>query len=806
MKAVAAALVALLAGIATAQAPPPPPPSAPAEDEYTSAWPRAIEVEKGALEIYQPQIEKFQGVSLSAQSAIAWTPKDKEPIFGVVWLDATVLVDKDTRDVTIETLTVKKVRFPNATPESEKKAKDLLEREVPKSDLHIPLADIQASLAVTQQEMKSAAGIKATPPKMIFSQDPAVLLLYDGKPIERAIDKSELKQVVNTPMFVVLDPATQRYYLSGGKFWYEAPTATGPFTAVPVPSPAVKAFVDKNPAPPPPKEGDAATQASEAAVEDPKTPPRIVVATEPSELFIFDGPPKYIPVGSAADLLYAENTQSNVLVYVPTSETYVLAAGRWFKARSLDGPWTSVRPDQLPASFKQLPPDSAVGDVRTFVPGTDEAQDALADSQIPQTTAVRRDQQFQVAYDGEPQFKQIEGTPLAFAVNTSASVIQDAGQFWACDQGVWYVAPTPKGPWVVSDRRPPDIDRVPPSAPVYNTKYVYVYQSTPDVVYVGYTPGYLGMYPYYGTVVYGTGFYYPPYVSPVVFYPRPCTYGFRVTYNPWTGFGLTVGYATPFFAVGVHFGGYGPAYGPRYHPGWWGPVGYRPYPPPYPGGWYRPPPGYRPPYPGYRPPPPGYGPGRPGYPGYGQGGRPPPGGHPAPPRPANSLYARPENRARNVDRAQALAERPAPKPVNRPNNVYADKSGNVYRQNQSGSWDKNTKQGWQPQAGSKENARPAQPTTRPSPQQPGAQPAGPARPSGGQPGASQRPAPSQPSQANARPSPSAPAGRPATSGGGHGGGAPAGLNRDAAARQRSAPPQRSAPSPAPRGGGSPRPR
>ena len=164
---------------------------------------------------------------------MAWTPKGKEPVFGVIWVDATVLVDKDAGDVTVQQATVKKVRFPNASKESEQKAKDLIEREIPRWDLHIPLADLQASLALTQQEMKSAAGIKATPPRMVFVQEPAVLLLYDGKPVERAIDQSELKQVVNTPMFVVLDPATRRYYLSGGKFWYEAPAATGPFAPSP---------------------------------------------------------------------------------------------------------------------------------------------------------------------------------------------------------------------------------------------------------------------------------------------------------------------------------------------------------------------------------------------------------------------------------------------------------------------------------------------------------------------------------------------------------------------------------------------
>ena len=90
------------------------------------------------------------------------------------------------------------------------------------------------------------------------------------------------------------------------------------------------------------------------------------------------------------------------------------------------------------------------------------------------------------------------------------------------------------------------------------------------------------MDPHGGVVVYGTGYVYPAYVSPVVYYPPPVTFGVHMTYNPWTGFGVGVSYGTPYFSVGIHFGGY---------PGWYGPVGYRP--------------PYYPPY-GYRPPPPGW--------------------------------------------------------------------------------------------------------------------------------------------------------------------------------------------------------
>ncbi len=748
-----AALLLAAALQALAQAPPLPPPDASQDEGFSGEWPRTLQIGAGVLEIFQPQVEKFEGVTMAGRSAVSWSEKGNTPVFGVLWFTTTASIDRDARTATVETIRVDKVRFPNITKEEERQLASILEAEVPKWDLTVGLDAIQASLAVSQAEKRSSEGLRSTPPKMRFSNVPAVLLLYAGKPVEQPIPGTSLRRAVNTPMFVVEDPATRRWYLSGGKFWYEAQAATGPFAPVAQPSPAVKQFFDAHPPPADKAGGDAARKDAEKDLEEPTSPPAVLVATEPTELFVFDGPPRYAPIGKDADLLYAENTQRDVLVHVPTSETYVLASGRWFRSKSLSGPWTFVRPDQLPAGFSSLPPDSPVGQVRTFVSGTEEAKDALADSQIPQTTAVRRDQQFQVTYDGEPSFKSIEGTPLAFAVNTPTSVIRDAGMYWACEQAVWYVAPTPRGPWTVSDKRPPDIDQVPPSAPVYNTRYVYVYQSTPETVYVGYLPGYTGMYPYFGTVVYGTGFSYPPYIGPTVYYPRPVTYGFNVVYNPWVGFGFGYGYGSPFFYSGMRFG-------PSYGPGWWGPPGYRPFPPPYPGGWYRPPPGYRPPYPGYgyRPPPPG-------------GFRPPPGGrppggggaHPPPPRPpgqgggwSTNIYARPENRARNVDRAAPVPSRPAPRPANRPNNVYADRKGNVYRQNDGGSWDRNTSQGWKQQPTSRPSQA-QQPVNRPAPQQQAARPAT---------------RPSYPS-------------------------APAGLGRDAAARQRSAaPPSRAAPPPA----------
>ena len=82
-------------------------------------------------------------------------------------------------------------------------------------------------------------------------------------------------------------------------------------------------------------------------------------------------------------------------------------------------------------------------------------------------------------------------------------------------------------------------------------------------MYVGYTPGYMWSYPYYGVPVYGTGWYYPPYYGRY-YYPRPPTWGLHVGYNPWTGWNFGVSWSNGFFSMGVSWGG---GYGGGYYPG-----------------------------------------------------------------------------------------------------------------------------------------------------------------------------------------------------------------------------------------------
>ena len=170
-----------------------------------------------------------------------------------------------------------------------------------------------------------------------------------------------------------------------------------------------------------------------------------------------------------------------------------------------------------------------------------------------------------VVYDGAPKFVGIAGTSLWYAVNTATPVIETSpSQFFAVANGIWFTATTANGPWHVADTVPAAIYTIPPASPVRYVTYVRVYSATPDTVVVGYTPGYLGVVVNAdGTVVYGTGYVYAPYVGDV-YYGYPATYGYGA------GFALstTVGFAFG-FAIGATWGAGSPYWGPYWGGGPW---------------------------------------------------------------------------------------------------------------------------------------------------------------------------------------------------------------------------------------------
>jgi hypothetical protein len=169
------------------------------------------------------------------------------------------------------------------------------------------------------------------------------------------------------------------------------------------------------------------------------------------------------------------------------------------------------------------------------------------------------------AYDGEPKLAPIAGTPLEYVVNAASPTLRVAPDEWyALRAGVWFKARSAAGPWAVAKSVPAVIYSIPPSSPLHYVTYVQIYGVGPDVVYEGYTPGYLGtVVTPEGVVVYGTGYEYEPWIGEV-YYAPPATWDVMAqpVYNPAVGWsygfalGLTTAAVVDSWAQPVYYNAY----------------------------------------------------------------------------------------------------------------------------------------------------------------------------------------------------------------------------------------------------------
>jgi len=509
-----------------------------------NGWPRKFAVGGNYVVVYQPQIEEWSGNSFSARAARAITENSgKQPLYGVLWFTARAEVDKVNRLVTLSNFKIKKLSLPMA-PDKSAAFETALQARADKQGEVIALDRLLADLAINHATTNNAAyEVKNDPPQILFSTRPAILVLIDGAPVLRPVKDTNVERVINTGMLVLRDPAAGKFYLRLMDGWLEAQNINGPWLISGQTSNDLKRALDAaiaskqvnlldN------KNGSLAEAVRQNAV------PAIYVSTQPAELLQTQGDPQVAPI-EGTELIYVTNTQNDIFVHTPSQDHYILLSGRWFKAQSMMGPWQYVAGDKLPADFAKIPATHEKAAVLVSVPGTPQAKEALIANAIPQTATITRSSaSLTVSYDGVVQFKPIESTTLMYAVNTSMPVIKvDAHTYYAVQNGVWFVATSAVGPWTVATSVPVVIYTIPVSSPLHYVTYVKIYGSTTEVVYVGYTPGYYGtVVTSSNVVVYGTGWYYPPYVS-AYWYGWPYTYGYGAafTWGVATGWGLTYG-------------------------------------------------------------------------------------------------------------------------------------------------------------------------------------------------------------------------------------------------------------------------
>ncbi len=641
-------------------------------------WPRDLVFDQGVITIYQPQIESYENDKIEARAALAIKVEKKAPVFGAMWFSSRALTDLDERLVTFDNTLVEALKFPEGDEEKVEKIRQAMTNRLSELRMTMSLDRFSASLEHLNDHGNQTEEFNHDPPVIYFEKSPAVLVFIDGDPILKEIENSDFKYVLNTPFFLVQEPSSKSYYLKGGDWWYSSQEIETGWTAIENPPKTVTELAEQ------------AFQGEEndldSMIMEMESPPKIIITTVPAELIQTDGEPKFEPV-TGTDLLFLTNTESDIIMDIKSQQYYILVSGRWYAANQIEnGKWTYQLPNDLPEDFSKIPEDSDISDVRYSVPGTQEAKDALLENSIPQTAEIDRETAtVEVQYDGNPKFTKIESTSVSYAENADKTVLLINNTYYCVDDAVWFSSPKATGPWEVCVEVPEEVQDIPPESPVYNVKYVYVYDYTPSVVYVGYTPGYYGSYVHYGTVIYGTGYWYRPWYMHY-YYPRPVTWGFGIHYNPWTGWGFSFGVSYGWMTLSWH----------SYSHGWWGPCGYR-YG--YRHGYYR---GYGHGYRhGYRH---GYAAGRrAGYvAGYRAGSRQSyqsniyrnrangvrHTGSRVSTRPAN-VNARPSTR-----QATPSVSRPQTQARTRDNNVYSDRNGNIYRRNNNGNWQQRSNGQW----------------------------------------------------------------------------------------------------------------
>jgi hypothetical protein len=521
-------------------------------------WPREVTKDGASLTYYQPQIDGWKEYKeLTGRLAFSLTPKGGKPALGVASLKAKTQADMDARLVVIKSIEVADTRFPSLDSASLPPMDKLLRQLFPTAGMTVSLDRILGGVEAGKVSAKPVA-VRTEPPPIFVSERRAILLFVDGKPVQVPVDStSPLAFVVNTNWTLFYEGTAKHYYLLDDRTWQAAPALDGPWAVVTsLPTsfstlPAGEEFADVRRAIP---------------AKAPTSPVKPVFYTSvPGELIEFSGPPVYVDIPQTR-LTYAKNSESDLFVHKDQNQNYVLLSGRWFRAKSLEGPWVYAGGD-LPADFAKIPPNGPQSHVLASVPGTQEAADAVLLAEIPTTATVNRgeaEKNAKVAYDGEPKFAPIEKTSMSYATNTESKVILVEKQYYFCNLGVWFVSSSPNGPWKTADMIPASIYTIPPSSPVYNVTYVTVSDPTPTTVTVSYTSGYTGVF-LIGVgvgvaVVYGTGwhyppyFYYPPHYHYPVYRPYPYTYAVGARYNPYTG-----GYAVGRAAYGPYGGAAGAA-------------------------------------------------------------------------------------------------------------------------------------------------------------------------------------------------------------------------------------------------------
>src|SRR5262245_13057402 len=205
------------------------PPTAPAQPP-ADAWPREVTISTAQALIYQPQINSWSGNILDFRTAIALKPTGSQAqTFGVVSGTARTEVDRGTRLVTLEDFSVTEIRFPTL-PDNGRSYLSDLKRALPSAMATISLNRLEASLTASQTVKPQAVQVNNTPPAVLVSYGPALLVPIEGQPVIKEIPGTRFERVINTQALIARTRFDKTYYLHVYDGWVSSESLTGPWS------------------------------------------------------------------------------------------------------------------------------------------------------------------------------------------------------------------------------------------------------------------------------------------------------------------------------------------------------------------------------------------------------------------------------------------------------------------------------------------------------------------------------------------------------------------------------------------------
>jgi uncharacterized protein YraI len=195
-----------------------------------------------------------------------------------------------------------------------------------------------------------------TPPKVIYSDTPAEMIVFDGEPALEPVDGTDLEWASNTESDVFFLKSTSTWYILVSGRWFKSTSLDGPWTFT---TPDMPSDFQNLPEDAPyysvrssiPGTSEASQARLKASIP---TTARVEVGSVSADVS-YAGDPEFEKIDGTS-MSYAVNTSDQVIQV--GAKYYVLQDGVWFVGDSPEGPFTVAT--AVPDEIYTIPPSSPV--------------------------------------------------------------------------------------------------------------------------------------------------------------------------------------------------------------------------------------------------------------------------------------------------------------------------------------------------------------------------------------------------------------------------------------------------------------